>query len=524
MKRSRKYLLLSIMIFIMIYSVLILILYASERNNPASEIDSIGDALWFSIVTFSTVGYGDMTPKTPAGYIIGTVFLFMSMGILVALIGYVVSFMANEGLPLLKLRTHKYDNWYYFADFTPESDTLARDILSEDEDALIIYGIRKDEELEKPDYPCIFINDSPARIVSRKKGKGEECKLFFLKENDIGNNLKAVHLEELPASIYASTVSGAERMAGNIHLFHICDCCARSYWREHPLRSAENDIVIIGFGNYGTALLERAILTNIVDPYFDVNYHIFGNSERFGKLHTNLDIAFGINERREGHDSLYFHDEDWTAARDIIASADRIIICEDDEEAGWDAMWMIKRYYMTRGRIDLRSNRPAPGIATFGTNEEIFTVNQIVRAKLNDAARSMNDLYRQSVEESLDWDELSDQLQQSKIATADHLPVKIRILLGENVASRINSKALRDSHRAFRAARKDASVLDDLRKIEHARWVRFYAYYNWSYGEENDDILREDPKICEYEKLSEEQKAYYDRAWELLGEISRQKW
>ena len=152
MKRSRKYLLLSIMIFIMIYSVLILILYASERNNPASEIDSIGDALWFSIVTFSTVGYGDMTPKTPAGYIIGTVFLFMSMGILVALIGYVVSFMANEGLPLLKLRTHKYDNWYYFADFTPESDTLARDILSEDEDALIIYGIRKDEELEKPDY------------------------------------------------------------------------------------------------------------------------------------------------------------------------------------------------------------------------------------------------------------------------------------------------------------------------------------------------------------------------------------
>ena len=128
------------------------------------------------------------------------------------------------------------------------------------------------------------------------------------------------------------------------------------------------------------------------------------------------------------------------------------------------------------------------------------------------------------MEESLDWDELSDQLQQSKIATADHLPVKIRILLGENVASRINNKALRDSHRAFRAARKDASVLDDLRKIEHARWVRFYAYYNWSYGEENDDVLREDPKICEYEKLSEEQKAYYDRAWELLGEISRQKW
>ena len=28
--------------------------------------------------------------------------------------------------------------------------------------------------------------------------------------------------------------------------------------------------------------------------------------------------------------------------------------------------------------------------------------------------------------------------------------------------------------------------------------------------------------ICEYEDLSEEQKAHHDNAWELIGEIARQ--
>ena len=509
-------------LFILVYVLLLSALVFVEKGNPDSSIDTYFDAIWFSLATMSTVGYGDMTPMTPMGHVIGIIFLFLSMGVLIALFGSVVSMLTSEGLPLLKLGFRRKKNWYYLAEFTVESDTLAKDILREDENAVVIYGVNREKEIEKPDYPCLFINVSPARIVAHKKGTGSRCKMFFLEENDIGRNLKAVDAHTLDADIYACTTSGQEKMSGNINFFHTYDCCARSYWRENPLTTTDDVIVLIGFGNFGMALLERAILTNINFCDVEVAYHIFGDSTRFRQIHTNLDLAFGINERKPGHDSIYFHEEAWTAAHDVIKRADRIIICGDEEEAGWDDLWQLQRYYEYKGKVYLRSNRAAPGISYFGTNEQIFTVNQIVRTRLNDPARTMNDLYRRSVEDSLDWDELNDRLRQSKIAAADHLFMKVRVLLGTGTVSGLDRDTCLKAYEALLKAKKDPDKTDRLRRIEHERWVRFYSYYNWSYGKKHDGRLRKDPKLREYESLNEYEKRYYDRAWDLLGEIAQQ--
>ena len=522
MKRKNYRLMTAVIALVLVYFLLLELLVIVERNHPDAHIKTLADAFWYSLVTFSTVGYGDVTPVTPMGHVIGVVFLIMSMGLLVALVGSAVSFLTSEGFPMLKLSFMRKRNWYYFADFTSESDTLAKDILSKDEFAVIIYGIRRDDEIESPDYPCLFINVSPARIVAQKRGAGERCKLFFLKENEIGTNLKAIDIHALDADVYSATTSGQEKMSGNIHFFHTYDCCARSYWREHPLDRGEDNIVIIGFGNYGQAVLERAILTNINDSDFDVTYHIFGDAGRFLRIHDHLHLAFGINERKPGLDSLFFYTDDWTGAHDVIRRADRIIICEDDVQDGWDDMWQIRRYYNFEGRVDLRTNRVAPGVSYFGIDEQIYTVDQIVRTKLNDAARAMNDLYRKSVKDSLDWDELSDQLKQSKIAVADHLYMKIRILLNRRKITSLNRKTCTAAYNAYCKLKEDPAELDKLRRIEHARWVRFYAYYNWSYGDKRNDKHHRNPMIRRYEVLTEGQKAYHDRAWELIGEMARQ--
>ena len=520
--RKKKYRYLTAVIaFVLIYFLLLEVLVICERNNPEAHIQTLGDALWYSLVTLATVGYGDVIPVSTPGHVVGGIFVILSMGLLVALVGSVVSFLTSEGFPMFRLSFMRKRAWYYFADFTSESDTLARDILRRDENAVIIYGIRRDDEIEKPDYPCLFVNVSPARIVAQKRATGEKCKLFFLKENEIGTNLKAMDIHALDADVYASTTSGQEKMSGNIHFFHTYDCCARSYWRDHPLDRNEDNIVIIGFCNYGQAVLERAILTNINDTDFDVTYHVFGDSERFLAIHNKLHLAFGINQRKKGFDSIIFHKEQWVNAHDVIAHADRIIVCEDDVQDGWDDMWQLRRYYNYRGRIDLRTNRTAPGVSYFGTNEQIYTVDQIVRTRLNDAARAMNDLYRKSVEDSLDWDELSDQLKQSKIAVADHLYMKIRILLNGKRVSAIDSENCRVAYEAFCKAKEDPEELDRLRRIEHARWVRFYAYYNWSYGDKRNDKRHENPMIRKYDMLTAGQKAYHDRAWELIGEMAK---
>lgn len=163
--KNRKQYLLAVLLFLAFYAVLLTILTVCEKDQPGSHIQSFGDALWYSLVTISTVGYGDVTPVSTAGHIIGVIFLLMSMGILVALFGSVVSAITSEGLPMFRLRLRRRNNWYYFAEFTAEADVLARDILREDPDGVIIFGINKEMEIEKPDYPCFFINVSDRKSV-----------------------------------------------------------------------------------------------------------------------------------------------------------------------------------------------------------------------------------------------------------------------------------------------------------------------------------------------------------------------
>jgi len=65
-----------------------------ERVNPDANIQSPSDAIWWSYVTITTVGYGDRFPTTNWGRFVGV--LLMTSG--VALFGVFTSFLANTFL------------------------------------------------------------------------------------------------------------------------------------------------------------------------------------------------------------------------------------------------------------------------------------------------------------------------------------------------------------------------------------------------------------------------------------------
>jgi len=51
-------------------------IYIQERNDPSGQFKSLGDAMWWSFVTITTVGYGDKVPVTSTGRVIA-VFLML---------------------------------------------------------------------------------------------------------------------------------------------------------------------------------------------------------------------------------------------------------------------------------------------------------------------------------------------------------------------------------------------------------------------------------------------------------------
>jgi voltage-gated potassium channel len=61
--------------------------HLAEHGHPGANINTIGDALWWGIVTIATVGYGDYYPVTAVGRIIAVFVMLSGIGIFVLLVG-----------------------------------------------------------------------------------------------------------------------------------------------------------------------------------------------------------------------------------------------------------------------------------------------------------------------------------------------------------------------------------------------------------------------------------------------------
>lgn len=85
-------------IYMLNFAIFVIILgavsiYIAEKNIT---VDTFSDAIWWSFVTATTVGYGDISPSTPIGRFIAAILMLVGIGTIGLLTGTIATFFIKD--------------------------------------------------------------------------------------------------------------------------------------------------------------------------------------------------------------------------------------------------------------------------------------------------------------------------------------------------------------------------------------------------------------------------------------------
>ena len=118
------------LITILIFTGLMLIIFLSEQKTN-SAINTLFDAIWYTLVTITTVGYGDITPHSVLGRTSAMILLLAGVALFGALSGKFASFLfdrqqkKDRGL----LKMNKIKNHFLICGWKPNFERILEGIL-----------------------------------------------------------------------------------------------------------------------------------------------------------------------------------------------------------------------------------------------------------------------------------------------------------------------------------------------------------------------------------------------------------
>jgi voltage-gated potassium channel len=134
-------------LYLLALSILITscLMYFAEHALQPDKLGTIPDAMWWSIVTITTVGYGDVTPISPWGKVIGAFTALSGVFTVALLTGIVASAFAS------RVRTHELE-------FITEVEELLKDGQVDAKEQRTIEHLRRE----------FSITDDHARAIVRQ--------------------------------------------------------------------------------------------------------------------------------------------------------------------------------------------------------------------------------------------------------------------------------------------------------------------------------------------------------------------
>jgi voltage-gated potassium channel len=193
-------------VVIFVSSVLV---YVMEANNPSSPIDTLFEAVYWSIVTISTVGYGDMAPVTYEGRIVAMVVITAGIAVLAFTTSLVVSAFTEKLDEIKEIKTiediTKLKSFYLVCGY----EDVAQDVvlkLSKHHNHIIILdeNIERVEQAKNDGFTAL--NYPPGKVESYKKlhiNLDKQVKaVLCLYENDVENVYTALTVRSLSKDVF----------------------------------------------------------------------------------------------------------------------------------------------------------------------------------------------------------------------------------------------------------------------------------------------------------------------------------
>lgn len=173
-----------------------------ESANPDSSITTMWLAWWYMLVTLTTVGYGDLYPITPAGKVIGYIYVFSSLGVL----GFLFSAISNKIYAVLeekKLGFHGTDftNHILFVGWNDFSKLVADEVYHSQKKIAVVTNRKEDIDLiysrYKREQVFVLFNEFSNFEMLEKVNANAAATLFVSFEEDSESLLYVINFKKL---------------------------------------------------------------------------------------------------------------------------------------------------------------------------------------------------------------------------------------------------------------------------------------------------------------------------------------
>ena len=528
-----------------LYVLLLILLVLAERSaGDSAQIKGFGDAFWYSLVTLTTVGYGDLVPMTPAGRLIGILFSLMSLGIAALLIGILVSCLKEDIYPVLLFYRNRDRRWAVFAGDDEDAAKAAGNIGKAWPDAFLVTVGDNRNSSSGMNRSAFSTGRNVEGILDFKARHGKppasgKDAVFILGKNDACNIELALRTDnfiaekQIPCDICCRIREGKTLLPDSIRRFDEEEITARLFWMKYAVRSGEKRIIVIGPADAADSLLEFGLKVNILSPGQKLSYDVFCGNTDFLLTHRGLgevcgreDGSLSVTVADESFDTVTFHAGNWREDAALLQSADRIVLCGEDLSANLAILDDLRISMGVHCPVYLRSAEAfgasvPEGVYIFGTPETVFTPEFMMEDGINRAARALHEIYRKKAGRDVPaFEDLSWFAKASNMAASGHLVPKLRILLGREDISGITAKDCSEAASVWKRLPQNDKTRYGLLWIEHIRWVRFHLMYNWRYAPVRDDEARLHPLLLPFAELGpgEQEKDAY--AWEVLEKLA----